>query len=64
MKDSAITHVTHEARPDEEPPGSAFQRFAKVMRALVAVPKQELNEKLIEEKATKRGPLKVKGRNL
>jgi hypothetical protein len=48
MKDSA---VTHEARPDE--PGSAFQRFAKVMRALVAVPKHELAEKLTTSKRKK-----------
>jgi hypothetical protein len=54
MKDSAITHFTHEARPDEEPPGSAFQRFAKVMRALVAVPKHELDQKLGKEKAKRK----------
>jgi hypothetical protein len=45
MKGSA---VTHEAQPDH--PESAFQRFAKVMRALVAVPKRELDEKLAQEK--------------
>jgi len=53
MKDSAVTHVTHEARPDEEPPGSAFQRFAKVMRALVAVPKREVEEKIADSKRLK-----------
>lgn len=43
MKDSA---VTHEAQPEQ--PESAFQRFAKAMRALVAVPKSELDQKLAE----------------
>jgi hypothetical protein len=55
MKDSAVTHVTHEARPDEQPPESAFQRFAKAMRALVAVPKHELAEQLTKSKRKKRG---------
>jgi hypothetical protein len=48
MKASA---VTHEAQSEEQSQGSAFQRFAKVMRALVAVPKRELEEKLAEGKA-------------
>jgi hypothetical protein len=47
MKGSA---VTHEAQP-EQPPESPFQRFAKVMRALVAVPKRELEEKITADKA-------------
>ena len=45
MKDSAVTHG---AQPEQ--PESALQRFAKVMRALVAVPKKELDEKLAEDK--------------
>jgi hypothetical protein len=53
MKDSAVTHATHEVRPDEQSPESAFQRFAKTMRALVAVPKHELAEKLTEFKKKK-----------
>ena len=48
MKDSA---VTHEAEPEE--PESTFQRFAKTMRALVAVPKRELGEKLAQTKDIK-----------
>jgi hypothetical protein len=44
MKDSAA----HEAQPEQSE--SAFQRFAKTMRALVAVPKRELEKKLAEEK--------------
>jgi hypothetical protein len=48
MKGSAITH---EAQPDVESPESAFQRFAKTMRALVAVPKRELEEKIANDKA-------------
>lgn len=48
MKDSA---TTHEARSEDS---SAFQRFAKVMRALVAVPKRELEEKLSESKEKRR----------
>ena len=47
MKDSA---VTHDARPEDS---SAFQRFAKVMRALVAVPKRELEDKIKEEKVSR-----------
>lgn len=35
--------------------GRAFQRFAKTMRALVAVPKHELAEKLTKSKRKKRG---------
>ncbi len=48
MKDSA---ATHEAQPEQ--PESSFQRFAKVMRALIAVPKKELEEKLAQEKKSK-----------
>lgn len=47
MKDSAVTLG---ARPEDS---SAFQRFAKVMRALVAVPKRELDEKLASERKTR-----------
>jgi hypothetical protein len=46
MKGSAVTHEAQSEQPE-----SAFQRFAKVMRALIAVPKRELEEKLAEEKA-------------
>jgi hypothetical protein len=49
MKGSA---VTHEAQPEQ--PESAFQRFAKTMRALVAVPKRELDEKLAQEKKSRK----------
>jgi len=31
--------------------GADFRRFAKTMRALIAVPKAELNQKLADEKA-------------
>ena len=53
MKDSA---VTHEAQPEQAESG--FQRFAKVMRALVAVPKKELEEKLAQGKKA-RSPRRV-----
>jgi hypothetical protein len=45
MKDSA---ATHEAKPEDD--SSPLERFAKVMRALVAVPKGEVDEKLAKEK--------------
>jgi hypothetical protein len=45
--------ATHEAEPDEQSPESAFQRFAKTVRALVAVPKRELEEKLAQSKASR-----------
>lgn len=54
MKDSA---ATHEARPEQAE--SPFQRFAKTMRALVAVPKRELDEKLAEEKAKREEKTKI-----
>ena len=41
MKGSAIDRTS-----ESEQAESAFQRFAKTMRALVAVPKVELEEKL------------------
>jgi hypothetical protein len=46
MKDSADTH---EANPQSDD-SSAFQRFAKAMRALVAVPKREVDEKIAADK--------------
>jgi hypothetical protein len=46
MKGSAVTHETQPEQSSE----SAFQRFAKTMRALVAVPKKELEEKLAADK--------------
>jgi len=57
MKGSA---VTHDARPDDHDGSSAFQRFAKVMRALIAVPKRELNEKIAKDK-TKRSKTRKAG---
>jgi hypothetical protein len=52
MKGSVIrSAITHETQPDERSPGSAFQRFAQTMHALVAVPKHELDQKLAEKKA-------------
>jgi hypothetical protein len=50
MKGSA---VTHDARPVDRDGSSAFQRFAKVMRALIAVPKRELDEKLAQDRKRK-----------
>jgi hypothetical protein len=46
MKGSAVT-----PEAQSEPSDSPFQRFAKVMRALVAVPKKELEEKLAQERS-------------
>jgi len=46
MKDSAATHEAN-PQPDDS---SAFQRFAKAMRALVAVPKHEIDEKIAKGK--------------
>jgi hypothetical protein len=50
MKGSAATQETAESQQAE----SAFQRFAKTMRALIAVPKPELDEKLRETNVKKR----------
>lgn len=44
MKDSA------EGEAEVRDETGAFQRFAKVLRALVAVPKSELDEKLAKDK--------------
>lgn len=48
MKDSA---ATHEAKPEDD--SSPFERFAKTMRALVAVPKREVDEKIAEDRERK-----------
>jgi len=48
MKDSAVTHEAQSEQPE-----SAFQRFAKTMRALVAVPKSELDKELAQEHETR-----------
>lgn len=39
--------------PESSAGDDAFRRFAKTMRALIAVPKSELNNKLAENKARK-----------
>jgi hypothetical protein len=49
MKDSA-QRETEEVVDDS----SAFRQFAKVMRALIAVPKSEVHEKLMHKKANQR----------
>ena len=46
MKDLA---VPQEAEQEQEA-SSAFERFAKAMRALVSVPKRDLEEKLAEHR--------------
>jgi hypothetical protein len=49
MKRSA---VRHEAQSEEQSQESEFQLFAKVMGALVAVPKRGIEEKLADEKTS------------
>ena len=56
MKSSAATHKN---RPDDED-DSACQRFAKAMRALIAVPKDEVAGKLTELKRKKTASLSQK----
>jgi hypothetical protein len=51
MKDSAVERET----AGSESPESAFQRFAKTMRALIAVSKEDLDKKLEQEKDKKKG---------
>jgi hypothetical protein len=51
MKDSAATHEAQAEQPE-----SPFQRFAKTMRALVAVPKRELDQKLAEDRKKRETP--------
>jgi hypothetical protein len=50
MKDSA---ASHEANPQKAEP-SAFERFAKAMRALVAVPKREIADQISQKKAPRK----------
>jgi len=51
MKGSAIREQTGSDAQNDQ---SAFQRFAKTMKALIAVPKHELEDKLKENAPKKR----------
>jgi hypothetical protein len=49
-----VSAVTQEDRPEQDQE-SAFQRFAKTMRALIVVPKAELEQKLAEDRQKREG---------